>query len=277
MSTVAVSRPQAVAPPAELSAAGRELWQRVDRARLPRHVAIIMDGSGRWAAQRHRPRVSGHMAGMRAVRATVETCAHLGIPALTLYAFSVENWRRPAGEVSFLMRLLRRYLRSETAELNRQQVRLEVIGRWRDLPPAVLDDLNAARAATAANRGMVLSLALNYSAQAEIADACQALVQEARDRGDLATLRVTETSLAQHLSTAHLPELDLLIRSSGERRVSNFLLWQLAYAEIWITPVLWPDFRGEHLLEAVVDFQARERRFGGLGKSVAPLASEAAR
>jgi undecaprenyl diphosphate synthase len=265
MSTAAAPRPHTAGPPDDLSPAGRELWPRVDPARLPRHIAIIMDGSGRWAARHHRPRVSGHLAGVRAVRATVETAARLGIPALTLYAFSAENWRRPAGEVNFLMRLLRRYLRSETAALNRQDIRLQVIGRWQQLPPAVLLDLDAALAATSANRGMVLSLALNYSAQTEIADACQALIEEARSRGALEDLHVTPDALARHLATAHLPELDLLIRSSGELRVSNFLLWQLAYAEMWITPVLWPDFRGEHLLQAVLDFQGRERRFGGLG------------
>ncbi|MGH9465956.1 MAG: isoprenyl transferase [Terriglobales bacterium] len=240
------------------------LEARLDPARLPRHLAIIMDGSGRWAARHHRPRVSGHLAGMRAVREVVETCTRLKIPALTLYAFSAENWRRPMAEVNFLMRLLRRYLRSEVAELSRNNVRLEAIGRLHELPAVVRQDLEHTRALTAANTGMVLTLALNYSARHELADACQALIEQARREGRLDSLRVEEKDLAAHLSTAHLPELDLLIRTSGELRISNFLLWQLAYAELWTTSVLWPDFCSTDLLQALVDFQGRERRFGGL-------------
>jgi undecaprenyl diphosphate synthase len=238
-----------------------ELWRRLDPARLPRHIAVIMDGSGRWAGRHHRPRITGHLAGVEAVRATVETCARLHIPALTLYAFSAENWKRPQAEVSFLMRLLRRYLRSETPELHRQNIRLQAIGRLDGLPPAVGRELAQARAATAANTGMVLTLALNYGARAELVDACQALVDAALAGGER---RVSEASLAAHMYTAALPEPDLLIRTSGEMRISNFLLWQIAYAEIWVTPVLWPDFRAEHLIEAIADFQRRERRFGGL-------------
>ena len=241
-----------------------ELERQLDPARLPRHVAVIMDGSGRWAERHFRPRVAGHLAGVEAVRATVETCARLHLPALTLYAFSAENWKRPEAEVKFLMRLLRRYLRSETANLDRQNIRLEAIGRLQELPPAVRADLAQARAATAANTGMVLTLALNYGARDELVDACQALLEEARAAGALDQLQVTEAALARHLYTASLPEPDLLIRTSGELRVSNFLLWQIAYAEIWVTPVLWPDFRGTHLLQALLDYQRRERRFGGL-------------
>ncbi|MGH9488100.1 MAG: polyprenyl diphosphate synthase [Terriglobales bacterium] len=242
---------------------------QLDPARLPRHLAIIMDGSGRWAARHHRPRVSGHLAGMRAVREVVETCARLHIPALTLYAFSAENWRRPLAEVNFLMRLLRRYLRSEVAEMNRQNIRLEAIGRLLELPPAVLQDLDTGRAATAGNSGMILTLALNYSARAELAAACQALVEQARACGALDSLRIRETDLAAHLWTAHLPELDLLIRTSGESRISNFLLWQAAYAEFWTTPVLWPDFSSADLLQALAEFQQRDRRYGGLSASEA--------
>jgi undecaprenyl diphosphate synthase len=238
-----------------------DLLRRLDPARLPRHIAVIMDGSGRWAGRHHRPRISGHLAGVEAVRATVEICARLHIPALTLYAFSAENWKRPQAEVNFLMRLLRRYLRSETAELNRQNIRLQAIGRIAALPQAVIGDLEQARAATAPNTGMVLTLALNYGARAEMVDACQALVDNALAGG---AREVTEAALGAHLYTAQLPEPDLLIRTSGELRVSNFLLWQIAYAEIWVTPVLWPDFRAPHLLEAIADFQRRERRFGGL-------------
>lgn len=237
---------------------------QLDPARLPRHIAIIMDGSGRWAARHHRPRVSGHLAGMRSVRDVVETGARLHIPALTLYAFSAENWRRPLAEVNFLMRLLRRYLRSEVEEMNRQNIRLEAIGRLQDLPAAVRDDLDRSRAATAANSGMVLTLALNYSARAELAEACQAILERARQGVRWPEARVREEDIAAHLWTAQLPELDLLIRTSGEMRISNFLLWQAAYAEFWTTPTLWPDFRGADLIRAIAEYQTRERRFGGL-------------
>lgn len=238
-----------------------ELLRRLDPGRLPHHIAVIMDGSGRWAGRHHRPRIAGHLAGVEAVRATVETCARLRIPALTLYAFSAENWKRPQAEVNFLMRLLRRYLRSETPALAQQNIRLQAIGRLHALPPAVARELEQARAATRANTGMVLTLALNYGARAELVDACQALVDAALAGGERT---VSEAALAAHLYTAALPEPDLLIRTSGEMRISNFLLWQIAYAEIWVTPVLWPDFRAEHLIEAIADFQRRERRFGGL-------------
>lgn len=259
---------------AKSETAEAELLRQLDPARLPRHVAVIMDGSGRWAERHFRPRVAGHLAGVEAVRATVETCAGLHIPALTLYAFSAENWKRPQAEVHFLMRLLRRYLRSETEALSRQNIRLEAIGRLHELPPAVREDLAQACASTAANTGMVLTLALNYGARAELVDACQALVEEARAAGTVHELQVTEAALARHLYTAALPEPDLLIRTSGELRVSNFLLWQIAYAEIWVTPVLWPDFNRSHLLQALVDFQRRERRFGGL--STAPARTHGA-
>ncbi|HWG36283.1 MAG TPA: isoprenyl transferase [Terriglobales bacterium] len=241
------------------------LLRKLDRARLPRHIAVIMDGSGRWAGKRMRPRVSGHLAGVRAVRSTVETCARLAIPALTLYAFSAENWRRPEAEVNFLMRLLRRYLRSETENLRRQNIRLAAIGRTAELPESVQADLTNALTATASCTGMVLTLALNYGARAELVDACQALVNQARLEGRLDQLRISETALGEHLYTARLPEPDLLIRTSGEMRVSNFLLWQIAYAEIWVTPVLWPDFDERELVRALLEYQSRERRFGGLG------------
>jgi len=241
------------------------MLRKLDRTRLPRHVAVIMDGSGRWAGKRMRPRVSGHVAGVKAVRSTVETCARLAIPALTLYAFSAENWRRPEAEVHFLMRLLRRYLRSETESLKKQNIRLAAIGRIGELPEAVRTDLAEALAATRACTGMVLTLALNYGARAELVDACQALLEEAKADGRLETLRVSEAALGRHLYTADLPEPDLLIRTSGEMRVSNFLLWQIAYAEIWVTPVLWPDFDERELVRALLEYQSRERRFGGLG------------
>ncbi|MGH9392810.1 MAG: isoprenyl transferase [Terriglobales bacterium] len=264
---------------AQAAAAGESAQLRqLDPARLPRHVAVIMDGSGRWAAQRRRPRVAGHLAGVAAVRATVETCARLHIPALTLYAFSAENWRRPQAEVNFLMRLLRRFLRSEAASLKQQNIRLSAIGRLGELPSAVRTDLDQALAVTQACTGMVLTLGLNYGARAEVVFACQALVNEARARGTLESLHICEADVAARLYTAGLPEPDLLIRTSGEMRVSNFLLWQIAYAEIWVTPVLWPDFGERELLRALLDFQARERRFGGLSAaSAAPNSAPAAK
>lgn len=265
--------PLAHAAPAELEAlSGPALalaW-KLDPSRLPRHIAITMDGNGRWAQHRHLPRIAGHRAGAEAVRRTVETCARLGIPALTLYAFSTENWKRPQAEVSFLMRLLHRYLRSEVAELRQQNIRLEAIGRLEDLPEPVRERLQRAREATARQDGMTLTLALNYGGRAEIADACQSLVREARAAGRLQQLRITEAALQARLYQPGLPELDLLIRTSGEMRVSNFLLWQLAYAEIWVTPVLWPDFGQAELMAALREYQGRERRFGGLSEGSSP-------
>jgi undecaprenyl diphosphate synthase len=242
---------------------------RLDLTRLPRHVAVIMDGNGRWARQRQRPRLRGHMAGVEAVRATVEGCAELKIPALTLYAFSGENWRRPQGEVNFLMRLLRRYLRSETEALRRQNIRLEAMGRVGELAEVVREDLQRARAATCDCTGMVLTLALNYGGRAEIVDACRQLIEDARAAGPGSGVEATEEALAARMYTAQLGDPDLLIRTSGEMRVSNFMLWQIAYAEIYVTPVLWPDFRKPDLWEALAAFQKRERRFGGLGQTPA--------
>jgi undecaprenyl diphosphate synthase len=243
-----------------------EVYERLDPARLPRHVAIIMDGNGRWAGKRHLPRVAGHKAGVEAVRFTVETAALVHIPALTLYAFSTENWqRRPATEVSFLMRLLRYYLRHEVANLNRNNIRLEYIGRTHELPPEVQAHMESARQLTAGNTGLRLTLALNYSSRLELVDAFRSMVRAAAQNGGLAHMKIDESSIAEHLYTSHLPDPDLLIRTSGEMRLSNFLLWQAAYTEIYVTPLLWPEFRGIHLLEAIADFQKRERRYGGLG------------
>lgn len=231
--------------------------------RLPRHVAIIMDGNGRWAAQRGQPRIAGHRAGVEAVRAAVDTGARLGLEALTLYAFSTENWKRPRYEVDALMRMLRRYLRQELAEIDRQNIRFNTIGRTQALAPNVQQEIARAAEQTAKNTGMVLSVALNYGGRAEIVDAARAavrkLVAEKRTADDL-----SEEDLARELYTRDLPELDLLVRTSGELRISNFLLWQSAYAEIHVTETLWPDFRRVHLLEAIVDYQQRRRRFGGL-------------
>jgi undecaprenyl diphosphate synthase len=231
--------------------------------RLPRHVAIIMDGNGRWAAQRGQPRIAGHRAGVEAVRAAVDTGARLGLGALTLYAFSTENWKRPRLEVDALMRMLRRYLRLELEEIDRQNIRFQAIGRIEGLADTVRREIMRATEKTASNTGMVLSVALNYGGRAEILDACRAavlrLLAEGRHPEEL-----TEEEIARHLYTEGLPELDLLVRTSGELRISNFLLWQTAYSEIYVTETLWPDFRRVHLLEAIADFQRRDRRFGGL-------------
>jgi undecaprenyl diphosphate synthase len=249
--------------PAGLDRKAAEIYAKLDPARLPHHIAIIMDGNGRWAKRRHLPRVAGHRAGVEAVRSTTETAARLHLPALTLYAFSEENWKkRPGGEVSFLMALLKRYLKQEVPLLNRQNIRLQYIGREHELPADVHEQMRWAREATAGNTGMVLTLALNYSARTELVDAVNGWLAEVPVNGALP--RVTEPDLARHLYTRNLPELDLVIRTSGEMRLSNFLLWQVAYAEIYVTSTLWPEFRGTHLLEAISEFQKRERRYGGL-------------
>lgn len=231
--------------------------------RLPRHVAVIMDGNGRWAAQRGQPRIAGHRAGVEAVRATVDTGARLGLKALTLYAFSTENWKRPRLEVDALMRMLRRYIRLELDEIDRQNIRFQAIGRTYALAQNVRREIERATERTAANTGMILSVALNYGGRAEIVDAARAAVLELIEEGKSAE-ELTEEMVERKLYTRNLPELDLLVRTSGEMRISNFLLWQVAYSEIYVTETLWPDFRRAHLLEAIVDFQRRVRRFGGL-------------
>jgi len=249
-----------------------DAYLRLDLARLPKHIAIIMDGNGRWARRRHMPRVAGHRAGVAAVRSTVETAARIGIPALTLYAFSEENWKkRPRTEVDFLMRLLCRYLKAEVKTLNMNDIRLEYIGRKHELPESVQHEMEWAREATSQNGGMILTLALNYSARSEIVDAFQSLAEAAARNGGLQHLKVDENLISQHLYTRSLPDPDLVVRTSGEMRLSNFLLWQLAYAEIYVTQTLWPDFRGVHLLEGIEEFQKRERRYGGLGQDHAPV------
>jgi undecaprenyl diphosphate synthase len=242
-----------------------EVYRRLDPHQLPRHIAIIMDGNGRWAKRRHMPRVAGHRAGVGAVRSTVETAARIHIPALTLYAFSEENWKkRPTSEVSFLMGLLSRYLKAEVPTLNENNIRLEYIGRQHQLPTDVQERMEWAREATSRNTGMVLTLALNYSARSELVDAFRSMVDAAARNGGVDHLQIDEEAVSRHLYTRHLPDPDLIIRTSGEMRLSNFLLWQLAYAEIFVTPTLWPDFRGLHLLEALSEYQKRERRYGGL-------------
>jgi undecaprenyl diphosphate synthase len=241
------------------------LASRIDASRLPGHIAIIMDGNGRWAKRRHLPRVAGHRAGVRPVRETIEACCRLGIDALTLYAFSVENWKRPRAEIETLWALLRHYLRQELADLKKNNVRFQVIGRVEQLPQEVQDDLDFAIVETAAGTGLRLNVALNYGGRSELVDAVNDILLRARQSGG--DFRVDERTISEHLYTADLPDPDLLIRTSGELRVSNFLLWQIAYSEIWVTDKLWPDFQPADLLAAILDFQRRERRYGGLGHS----------
>src|SRR4249919_1686681 len=239
------------------------LARQVNFDRLPRHVAVIMDGNGRWAAQRHLPRVEGHRAGIDSVRDIVEGSARLGIKVLTLYAFSVENWKRPPAEVSTLMLLLKRYLRSELNTLLRNNIKFRVVGRMEDLAPDVQRELRDAEERTAGNGGMQFNIALNYGGRAEIVEAARRMLVE-----QLPPDQLDEARFSSYLYTAGKPDPDLLIRTSGEMRVSNFLLWQIAYAEIWVTDALWPDFRARHLLEAVLDYQKRERRYGAIAAQV---------
>ncbi len=241
------------------------LLEKLDLSRLPRHVAVIMDGNGRWAQRRHLPRIAGHRKGTETARITIETCARLKIEALTLYAFSVENWRRPKAEIDFLMQLLREYLRQEMPLLQKNNIRMRFLGRAGELPAAVQRDTREAMEATAKNTGMVLCVALNYGGRAEIVDAANALLAERHAAGNAEKL--SEADMERHLYSAGLPDPDLLIRTSGEMRVSNFLLWQIAYAEIFVTETLWPDFNRPRLLEAFVDYQKRDRRYGGIGES----------
>jgi undecaprenyl diphosphate synthase len=251
------------------------LAEAIDPDRLPAHVAIIMDGNGRWARRRSLPRVAGHSAGIEPVRATVETCARLGIGALTLYAFSIENWKRPRAEVDALWRLLRVYLRREIPEMVENNIRFHAVGRLEALPVQIQHELRGAGEATAASTGMRVNLAINYGGRAELVDAVNALIEEARLSGSVHDLEITEELLASRLYTAHVPDPDLLIRTSGEMRISNFLLWQIAYSELYVTDTLWPDFRRSDLLRAILDFQKRDRRFGGLGMSAAVERPEA--
>ena len=249
------------------------LAKAIDPDRLPAHIAIIMDGNGRWARRRGLPRAAGHKAGVEPVRITVETCTRLGIQALTLYAFSVENWKRPRAEVDTLWRLLRLYLRRELPEIIRNDIRFTCMGRLDGLPPQVRQELEAAVEETSGNGGMRLNVALNYSGRAELVDAVNAIVEDAR-LGRLPSGRIDEEIIASRLYTAGLPDPDLLIRTSGEMRVSNFLLWQIAYAELYVIDTLWPDFRRADLFHAILDYQKRDRRFGGLSLDASQAAPE---
>lgn len=251
------------------------LLASLDVHRLPRHVAIIMDGNGRWAKRRHFPRVAGHRAGVKSARMAIETCARLKLEALTLYAFSVENWRRPKSETDFLMQLLREYLRKELPAIHRNNIKFRVLGRLDELPEGVRQDALEAMELTAKNSGMTLAIALNYGGRAEIVDAVKAILAESRNGH--AAEPVDEDRVSRHLYTAGLPDPDLLIRTSGEMRISNFLLWQIAYAEIYVTETLWPDFSRARLIEALLEYQKRERRYGGIREGEHPAPAEPVR
>ena len=269
----------------ELSPEERCIYDRLDPARIPQHVAIIMDGNGRWAGKRALKRFLGHKQGAESVQFVVETASRIDLPWLTLYAFSLENnLRRPKTEVSFLMGLLKNYLVSNVQRMNDNNVRMAYIGRTHELPGEVQDTMRWAEAATAKNTGTTLTLALNYGSRSEIVDAARTLahrmLEEAARRGisvedllaaegvdDAVNVRIGEEQMSSAMYTAGMPDPDLVVRTSGEQRISNFLLWQIAYAEIFVTDRLWPDFRGIHLLESIAAYQVRERRFGGLGES----------
>jgi undecaprenyl diphosphate synthase len=250
-----------------------ELHRQIDPDRLPRHVAIIMDGNGRWAKKRSLPRVSGHRQGIKSVRDVVETSARIGLQVLTLYAFSVENWKRPRTEINTLMGLLREYLRKEIGTLMKNNIRFSVIGRWQEMPAAVTKDLIWGMEKTLNNTGLLFNIALNYGGRTELVDAFRKISREMSQNGRDPE-SITEETISRHLYTSGVPDPDLLIRTSGEVRISNFLLWQIAYAEIWVTDVLWPDFRKQNLYQAIVDYQKRERRYGGITKTVSYTAAE---
>lgn len=235
----------------------------LDPARLPRHIAVIMDGNGRWAQERGKQRIQGHLQGVTSVRRTIEECCRLGIGQLTLYCFSTENWKRPQEEIDFLMALLKEYLIKERAEIMEQNIRFSVIGRRDQLPDFVLAEMDENIRVSSGNTGMTLCLAINYSGRTEIVDAVRTLAERVR----VGTLRpddIDEAAIANALYTSGMPEPDLLIRTAGEMRISNFLLWQISYAELWVTEICWPDFDEAALRQALHDFARRERRFGGL-------------
>jgi undecaprenyl diphosphate synthase len=240
-------------PKAQLSPEAREL--------LPMHVAVIMDGNGRWAKSRGLPRIEGHRRGVESARAIIRAAGELGVKYLTLYTFSAENWNRPQPEVEAIMKYLAYYLKKEVRDLNKNNVRLEAIGQIHRLPEAVRDQLEKSKAALEKNNGLTLVLALSYGSRAEIVDATRAIAEKAK-AGELDPQEIDEQLIADHLHTRHIPDPDLLIRTSGEMRLSNFLLWQISYSEVLITPTLWPDFRRPQLIEAIEEYARRHRRFG---------------
>ncbi len=250
------------------------LLEKLDFKRMPRHIAVIMDGNGRWAKSRHLPRVEGHRSGIASVREMVETAARLELGVITLYAFSVENWKRPRIEVATLMMLLKEYLRKELPTLMNNNIRFVPIGRIEGLDPSVQRELRCAQDHTSKNTGLLFQIALNYGGRAEIVDTVNRILTTLREK-EMNDAVIDEAFFADHLYTANVDDPDLLIRTSGEMRVSNFLLWQIAYAEIHVTKVLWPDFRRRHLFEAIIDFQARERRYGGVEENDSRMFVEA--
>jgi undecaprenyl diphosphate synthase len=259
---------------AEPGSIEQSLLDRIDLKRLPRHVAVIMDGNGRWAKARNLPRVEGHRAGIASVREIVETAARLELGVITLYAFSVENWKRPRYEVSTLMMLLKEYLRKELRTLQENDIRFKTIGRIEGLDSTVQRELRYAEEATTENDGLLFQIALNYGGRAEIVDTVNRLISILREK-ELHDFTVDEEFFSNHLYTANVADPDLLIRTSGELRISNFLLWQIAYAEIYVTKILWPDFRRRHLFEGIIDFQSRQRRYGGVDEAEAEIFVEA--
>lgn len=240
-----------------------KLLAAIDPERVPQHIAVIMDGNGRWARLRGKPRLFGHRAGADSVRAIVDTCARLGAKAVTLYAFSTENWKRPKTEIAGLMRMLKRFIRSELKQVHSNNIKFKAIGDLYALPPDVQDEIRAAEQKTFDNDGLTMCVALNYGGRAEIVRAAILAYQDIERRNDVID-HLREEDIARNLYTSQLPEVDLLIRTSGEFRLSNFLLWQLAYSEIYVTPTLFPDFRRPQVFEAVIDYQKRDRRYGGI-------------
>jgi len=243
-----------------------KLANQVDFSRLPYHVAVIMDGNGRWAKKRNLPRIEGHRAGAESVREIVETCARLGIKVLTLYAFSKENWKRPKKEIVTLWRLLEEYLKKEDKVLVKNKFRLQVIGERDEIPPSVQRELERVEKLTENNDNLTVVLALNYGGRSEIVEGVKKLLKEK----EVDVEALDEEKFSSYLYTVDLPDPDMVIRTSGELRVSNFLLWQIAYSEIWITQELWPDFRRKHMLQALIDYQKRERRFGDIHSEQKP-------
>lgn len=240
-----------------------ELLAQIDPARLPKHIAVIMDGNGRWAKARGKPRIFGHREGAESVRAILDTCARLQIKAVTLYAFSTENWKRPEDEVSGLMQMLKLYLKKELGTVHKNNIRFQAIGKIEGLAEDIQKQIRAAQIKTAENTGTILSVALNYGAREEITQAARRAAEFLVENGK-SLERLSEEDIERNLYTNGLPEVDLMIRTSGEFRISNFLLWQLAYSEIYVTPTLFPDFRRAEIFKAIIDFQKRERRFGGV-------------
>lgn len=244
----------------------------LQRSRLARHIAIIMDGNGRWAQQRGFPRIEGHRQGVHSVRAIVEESSRIGLEQLTLYCFSSENWKRPRLELSLLMKLLRRYLVEERKRIQEQGLRFKVIGRTEELDPGIQREIELTEEAAAENDGMMLCLAVNYGARMEITEAIQAIARKVQS-GELTPDSISEQTVADHLMTSGMPDPDLVIRTASEMRISNYLLWQISYSELWVTDCFWPEFREPHLHEALKSFAARDRRFGGLKDKSATSAS----